>query len=399
MRRPSVHVREQHMHLLYDGTWQGIRFREFTGLLNTTENRTRCQKLAKLMTLEMGLGTFDYLRHFPEGSQKHKFMGRPDTKTTFRWFADTVWLPHMQTKVRESTVKDYTDIPNVSVYPSLGEIHLKDLRPEHCDRFINDLKKYRWHRTLPIGAQEIEGRPLGPRRQNIILLRVRQVLDLAFERGYMDKNPHTWITLQEEELPEIDPFCVEERKVFLEALPDRRWRNYFIVAFDTGMRPSEQLGLEWPHIDFKRKRILVRQGMVRGSLTLLKTKKSRRDVDMLPTVEAAFHEQPRDSKYVFSNVVGGPLDLTNIRNRIWYPTLKRAGLWPEDPGQQPRDLYQTRHTFASIMLYVGEDPAWIARMMGHTTTRMLYERYGKFIRNRARQDGSAYLEALKIGGR
>jgi integrase len=96
--------------------------------------------------------------------------------------------------------------------------------------------------------------------------------------------------------------------------------------------------------------------------------------------------------------VGGPLALTNIRNRIWYPTLKRVGLWPEDPSQQARDLYQTRHTFAAIMLYVGEDPAWIARMMGHTTTRMLYKRYGKFIRYRARQDGSAYLEALKQGG-
>ena len=170
--------------------------------------------------------------------------------------------------------------------------------------------------------------------------------------------------------------------MFLEAIPEMRWRNYFIVAFDTGMRPSEQLALEWPHSDFKRKRILVRQGMVRGTLTQLKTKKSRRDVDMLPTVEAALREQPRDSSYVFSNTVSGPLDLTNIRNRISYPTLKRAGLWPEDPSQRPRDLYQTRHTFASIMLYVGEDPAWIAHMMGHTTTRMLYERYGKFIKNR-----------------
>jgi integrase len=136
-----------------------------------------------------------------------------------------------------------------------------------------------------------------------------------------------------------------------------------------------------------------------GSSAVPKTrnqfKMSRRDVDMLPTVEAALKEQPRDSRYVFSSAVGGPLDLTNIRKRIWYPTLKRSGLWPEDPRQQPRDLYQTRHTFASIMLYVGEDPAWIARMMGHTTTRMLYERYGKFLRNRARQDGSAYLEALQ----
>jgi hypothetical protein len=50
------------------------------------------------------------------------------------------------------------------------------------------------------------------------------------------------------------------------------------------------------------------------------------------------------------------------------------------------------------MLQAGEDPAWSARMLGHTTTRMLYERYGKFIKNRTRQDGSAYIEVLKRGG-
>jgi Phage integrase, N-terminal SAM-like domain len=92
------------------------------------------------MTLEMALGTFDYTRHFPEGRQKHKFKGGPDTKATFLWFGDNVWLPHMQTKVRASTVEDYTDILKVRVYPALGEIPLNDLRPEHCDRFINDIK-------------------------------------------------------------------------------------------------------------------------------------------------------------------------------------------------------------------------------------------------------------------
>ena len=60
-----------------------------------------------------------------------------------------------------------------------------------------------------------------------------------------------------------------------------------------------------------------------------------------------------------------------------------------------RNLYQTRHTFASLMLQAGEDPAWIARMMGHTTTKMLFERYGRFIQYRTRQDGSAYLEASR----
>ena len=70
------------------------------------------------------------------------------------------------------------------------------------------------------------------------------------------------------------------------------------------------------------------------------------------------------------------------------PTLQRAGL-------RPRDLYQCRHTFASLMLQAGEDPAWVAQMMGHTTTKMLYERYHRFIQHRTRQDGQLYLKRLK----
>src|SRR5436309_10908602 len=54
-----------------------------------------------------------------------------------------------------------------------------------------------------------------------------------------------------------------------------------------------------------------------------------------------------------------------MRNRIWNPALARAGLRHRNP-------YQTRHTFASLMLDQNEDPAWVARMLGHTTLRMLY---------------------------
>jgi integrase len=47
------------------------------------------------------------------------------------------------------------------------------------------------------------------------------------------------------------------------------------------------------------------------------------------------------------------------------------------------------------MLQVGEDPAWIARMMGHTTTKRLFERYSRFIQERTRKDRIAYLEASR----
>jgi integrase len=131
---------------------------------------------------------------------------------------------------------------------------------------------------------------------------------------------------------------------------------------------------------------------VRGAETDLKTVGSYRVVDMLPTVEEVLRDQRAGTqgkgRHGLSSAWGGPLDLTNIRHRIWYPTSAKAGL-------RPRDLYQTRHTFALVMLQAGEDPAWIARMMGHATTKMLYERYGAFIRHRTRQDGATYLEQVR----
>jgi integrase len=151
-------------------------------------------------------------------------------------------------------------------------------------------------------------------------------------------------------------------------------------------------------VDFQQKKLLIRPSIVRGEAggaTDLKTEASYRAVDMLPTVEAALRDQfggMEGRLYVISNAWGSSPNLTNIRHRVWYPTLARTGL-------QPRDLYQTRHTFASLMLQAGEDPARMARMMGHATTKMLCERYAASILHRTRQDGATYLEQARRSSR
>ena len=210
---------------------------------------------------------------------------------------------------------------------------------------------------------------------------------------YVHKNPHEWVQKRRAEHPDdIDPFSFDEMMIFMAALPDANWVRYYTIAFGTGLRPSEQSALEWEHIDFTGKTILVRQGVVRGRKMLLKTKGSHRDVDMLPMVEEALrsHLEATDGKgqYVFSNARGGPLFQEGMRRRVWTPTVERAGL-------RHRNAYQTRHTFATLMLSQGEEIAWVARMMGHTTTRMIVEHYYKFIPHRARQDGDRFTKAFQ----
>jgi integrase len=119
---------------------------------------------------------------------------------------------------------------------------------------------------------------------------------------------------------------------------------------------------------------------------------SYRDIDMLDPLFEALRKHRQEARggttYVFPGKTGKPLEVNNLRNRVWYPAIAAAGL-------RRRTMYQTRHTFASLMLSHGEDPLWVARMLGHTSLDMIFKHYGKFIRNRSRKDGGRFLEGLK----
>ena len=86
--------------------------------------------------------------------------------------------------------------------------------------------------------------------------------------------------------------------------------------------------------------------------------------------------------YVFTNRAGKPLDKKNVRERVWIPL--------ELMGIKYRRPYETRHTAATLWLAAGESPEWIARQMGHTTTKMLFETYSRYVPNLTRKDGSAF---------
>ena len=63
--------------------------------------------------------------------------------------------------------------------------------------------------------------------------------------------------------------------------------------------------------------------------------------------------------------------------------------------------YQMRHTAATLWLAAGENPEWIARQLGHTTTEMLFRVYSRYVPNLTRNDGTAFermLAANSIAG-
>jgi integrase len=232
----------------------------------------------------------------------------------------------------------------------------------------------------------------------MVLQVLRLCLDRAVRDGSLKSNPARVITKLKESRTDVDPFSLEEVTLFLADLPDDRWRRYFTVAFFTGLRPSEQIGLRWSAIDWQAQphRVSVRCGVTRrGGTSRPKTDGSYREVPMLPPVERALSAQRADSQRrserVFANERGSHLDITNLRERVWKPTLRRARL-------RERTLYQTRHTFATLSLASGEDIGWVAKVLGHRSTEMVIRHYHKFIPNLTRRDGSVVAALIARAG-
>jgi Arm DNA-binding domain len=193
MRKPSVHVYTKPGDLYFRFTWQGITCSEFPELPDTPRNREYCEKKAAGMSSDMDDGKFDYCYWFPNGKKRCLFLGRPNNAVTVEWFVRNVYELFVRTRAQKHVVEGYMrDQFELRIFPALedkekgipalGDMLLKDLRPERLNHFVNELKDATWHRNLPIGAQEVKKYPLSVRRQNMAITRFKQMLQLAYRR-------------------------------------------------------------------------------------------------------------------------------------------------------------------------------------------------------------------------
>jgi integrase len=281
------------------------------------------------------------------------------------------WAKITASEVKSSTFQDYRVSMNRFILPRFGNMMITAINYLDIKKFVSELT-------------------CSAKRKNNILVPMRSVFKLAFLSGIIEKNPMERVRNLKVTKPDIKPMSMEEVRLFLGNV-SVRYRNFFIVAFFTGMRFGEMSGLKWKHVDFQMRLIKVRETRVKGEEGRPKTKKSVRDIKMLPPVMEALRDQRKQtmgkSEYVFLNQYGKPLDPDPTNFYVWKPALKKAGL-------EARSLYQTRHTFATLMLDAGEHPGWVQKMMGHETLQMIYEKYYSYIKNYERDEGSAFMDKV-----
>jgi integrase len=401
----SIRKREDNGLLFMDFRYKGARFREQTALAESVANRKRLEKAMESIEADIASGTFDYLRYFPSSKNVAKFdelNGSPtlkplaaniakigmfpeanSTDPLFKDFAET-WFAEKEVEWRKShKITTRADMDKV-------------LKTEFGERVVSQITKadiltFR-AKLAKVNARGKET-PLSARRINKIMGPLRQILNEAADR-FNFRTPFHNVKQLKFRKTDIMPFSLDEVKLIINTVrPD--FKQYYTVRFFTGMRTGEVDGLKWKYVDFQRRLIMVRETVVAGEDEYTKNDGSQRDIHMSKVVYDALKEQEKATRqlspYVFCNNLAKPLDHKNITNRVWYPLLRHLGV-------EKRRPYQCRHTAATLWLASGENPEWIARQMGHTTTEMLFRVYSRFVPNLTRQDGSAFERLLLQSG-
>ncbi|MBV8271914.1 MAG: tyrosine-type recombinase/integrase [Cupriavidus sp.] len=344
-------------------TYRGVICRERLRIKPTTAGLKQAELIRAEVLLSIARGTFNYAKAFPESPRAATFAEfKGEIKTVEDYLEN--WLERQQRFLKASTVDGYRKVVSYLLIPKFGKKRLSELTRADFRDWLDKMTC-----------------------SNKRLANIQSVARKAFEDAVqdepplMEKNPlHGWTYRRKEEPKEeddVDPFTATEQKAIIAALPAQAG-NMVQFAFWTGLRTSELVALDWSDVDWRKGVVVIRRALTQTATVAedTKTKSSRREVKLLPPALAALEAQKAHTFLVGREVFQDPRNCERWAGDspvriVWTRALRQAKVRYRKP-------YQTRHTYASMMLSAGEHPMWVARQMGHSnqnTTVRVYARW------------------------
>jgi len=332
--------------------WRGQRFQKTLKLEPTKKNLLYAERLRSSILLEIAQGTFDPSKYFKKTEEKDEGV--------LISLALSGWLAAIERTLSVSTFRGYSSAVNHRLTPAFGHLKMTELTTQTIRQWIGTLTD------------------ISNKRINNLLTPLRAIFADAYQDGQIDRNPLDRIKNLPLATKEPEPFSPDEIGRIL-AAADPICLNLFQFAFWSGLRTSELIGLEWGDVDFEKGFVSVRRAVLRGHVKETKTQAGHRDIILLNPAREALEQQKEHTFLqgpkgrVFCHpLTRKPFYMDQEIYRFWESTLRKAGV----PFRNP---YQTRHTYASLLLSAGENPMFVAQQMGHRDWGMIRKRYGRWI--------------------
>jgi len=271
----------------------------------------------------------------------------------------------MDQKVRvlkHNSINAYNIAIKSYIVPYFGEIMVSQIKPIDIKKFQDGLVNK------------------GFKRQTITLCRVllKEVFAIAILNEYMTINPVLMV-----DIPKIKynkqkqkPCSLDEIDEIISIAKSSDVKNFLGVSFFTGLRSGELLALSWDDVDFETDTISVTKTISAGTIGTPKTLSSERDIEILPKAKEFLKAQRLETglhnSFVFLNTNNSHHSMNGYFAAKFKNILKKLNL-------EDRNLHNTRHTFASMMLNNNIDPLWVSNTLGHCDLNITLKTYTHYM--------------------
>ena len=291
------------------------------------------------------------------------------SKVSLSKFLDE-WLVVAKTSVRPNTYQQYSQVVHQHIIPVLGEIVLRDLRPDHVQSLYTN--------KLANGVS--------PNTTRMIHAVIHRALNHALKLGLTYRNVADSVTRPKVVRKEMKTLNDYQVRQLIQVAESEQMRLLLWVAVVTGLRQGELLGLKWSDLDWTSRRIQVqrqvqrrkgdglvfcepksasgRRVIVLGKSTIEKLREYKNNQ---LKVSILLGEKWQDYDLIFPSPIGTPLDPSNVL-KAYKDCLKRAGL----PNLRFHDL---RHSAATLMLQQGVNPKIVSERLGHSDISLTLNTY------------------------
>ena len=284
----------------------------------------------------------------------------------------TTYIDQWLTTYKATTVKPATyDRLLTSVRAlegfSIAEMPIGEITSVHIQQYVNELagKGY--------GLSTIK------KQMRIVTAPLKQASALHIipaDPGVGIRLPSRYNVAKPEKI--VEAYTAEEQTALLNVISSGRRKGYFAIMLmiETGLRVGEVLALRWRDVQLARKRIHVRNTVVRLAnkkqsfvQDSVKSESSRRTIPLTPEAISILEQQyaRRTGEWVFTNDDGERLSYEALR----YQTCKAC----DEAGIEFRGEHVFRHTFATNCYHKGIDVKILSRLLGHADVNITYNLY------------------------